>query len=248
MSTVFLGLRIYCKIWRSRGLWWDDLVLVISWILFTQMGVICQCVINLGFGKYLCDVPPQNRPRISFWGAGVAGCFTNLAIVWSKTSFGITILRLTKYKLRAFVLGVVVAMNIAMVLQAVFVWAKCTPLSKNWSPKTPGTCWSLRSSNGYAVFSGAFSGVCDIFFATLPWHLVWSLRIPRREKIGVVVAMSTGVFAGITSFVKCAKILSLGTRNFNYDGTALVTWSAAVISTTIMASCIPVLRVLFREL
>lgn len=91
-------------------------------ILFTQMGVICQCVINLGFGKYLCDVPPQNRPRISFWGAGVAGCFTNLAIVWSKTSFGITILRLTKYKLRAFVLGVVVAMNIAMVLQAVFVW------------------------------------------------------------------------------------------------------------------------------
>lgn len=32
MSTVFLALRIYCKIWRSRGLWWDDLVLIISWV------------------------------------------------------------------------------------------------------------------------------------------------------------------------------------------------------------------------
>lgn len=31
-STIFLTLRIYCKIWRSRGLWWDDLVLIISWV------------------------------------------------------------------------------------------------------------------------------------------------------------------------------------------------------------------------
>lgn len=32
MSAVFLVLRIYCKIWRSRGLWWDDWVLIISWV------------------------------------------------------------------------------------------------------------------------------------------------------------------------------------------------------------------------
>jgi hypothetical protein len=25
-------LRIYCKVWRSCGLWWDDLVLIISWV------------------------------------------------------------------------------------------------------------------------------------------------------------------------------------------------------------------------
>jgi hypothetical protein len=31
-SAVFIALRIYCKIWRSRGIWWDDLVLILSWV------------------------------------------------------------------------------------------------------------------------------------------------------------------------------------------------------------------------
>ncbi len=31
-ATVFLSLRVYCKVWRSRGVWWDDVVLVISWV------------------------------------------------------------------------------------------------------------------------------------------------------------------------------------------------------------------------
>jgi hypothetical protein len=84
-------------------------------------------------------------------------------------------------------------MNVAMLLQAVFVWIKCDPVEKNWKPMVPGTCWDLRVSNGYGFFSGALSGVCDVLFALLPWRLVWGLRMRRKEKIGVVVAMSMGV-------------------------------------------------------
>lgn len=32
LAALFLGLRIYCKKYRGRGLWWDDYVLVISWV------------------------------------------------------------------------------------------------------------------------------------------------------------------------------------------------------------------------
>lgn len=32
VSGVFLALRIYCKFLRKRGLWWDDHVLVASWV------------------------------------------------------------------------------------------------------------------------------------------------------------------------------------------------------------------------
>lgn len=31
-ASLFLFLRIYCKIWKSRGIWWDDLVLIVSWV------------------------------------------------------------------------------------------------------------------------------------------------------------------------------------------------------------------------
>jgi lysylphosphatidylglycerol synthetase-like protein (DUF2156 family) len=155
---------------------------------------MCQRVINYGFGKYPCDISPQsNFSRIAFEGGGLGSNFMIFAIIWSKTSFGITILRLARDKLRILVICVMVLMNVAMGLQAVFVWVKCDPVQKNWQPSLKGKCWPLEVSNGYAVFSGALSGVCDIFFALLPWHLLWRLTMRKKEKIGVVVAMSMGV-------------------------------------------------------
>jgi hypothetical protein len=32
LATVFLCLRIYCKFLSRRGLWWDDWILISSWV------------------------------------------------------------------------------------------------------------------------------------------------------------------------------------------------------------------------
>ncbi len=163
--------------------------------MFLTSAILCQRVIAHGLGKYPCDIPVQNLPVIAFEGAGLGSVFTILGIVWSKTSFGITLLRLLTRDgwLRRSILGVVVVMNVSMLLQAVFVWVKCDPVEKNWRPLVPGRCWNLGVSNGYGFFSGVLSGVCDVLFAVLPWHLVWGLKMRKKEKIGVVVAMSMGV-------------------------------------------------------
>lgn len=31
-SGLFLSLRLYCKFLKNRGFWWDDYVLVASWV------------------------------------------------------------------------------------------------------------------------------------------------------------------------------------------------------------------------
>ena len=31
-AGLFLALRLYCKIWRTRKLWWDDHFLVIAFV------------------------------------------------------------------------------------------------------------------------------------------------------------------------------------------------------------------------
>ena len=161
--------------------------------MFLASCTMCQVVFNLGFGHYPCDIAPAHLTRIAFEGGGLGSTFTVLAIVWSKTSFGITLLRLARDRLRWALAAVVVAMNVAMGLQAVFVWVRCQPVQKNWRPGMEGRCWALEVSNGYAVFSAVLSGVCDVVFALLPWYLVWGLRMRKKEKVGVVVAMSMGV-------------------------------------------------------
>lgn len=32
LSAMFLALRVYCKFLRHRGLWWDDYILIASWV------------------------------------------------------------------------------------------------------------------------------------------------------------------------------------------------------------------------
>lgn len=32
VSTLFLGLRVYCKLWRQRRLRWDDWFLAAGWV------------------------------------------------------------------------------------------------------------------------------------------------------------------------------------------------------------------------
>lgn len=38
-----------------------------------------------------------------------------------------------------------------------------------------------------------YSGLGDIVLAVLPWNIVWKSKLCKREKIGVIIAMSLGV-------------------------------------------------------
>lgn len=31
-AALFLGMRLLSKLWRSRSVWWDDYVLIASWV------------------------------------------------------------------------------------------------------------------------------------------------------------------------------------------------------------------------
>ncbi|KAK3377230.1 hypothetical protein B0T24DRAFT_237074 [Lasiosphaeria ovina] len=248
LSTVFLAVRVYCKVWRLKGLWWDDWVLILSWVCEIGNAAIVQTVVNLGLGKYPCDIDIANLPSIGLIGPQFGGTVNLMAITLSKTAFAITLLRLTEGGLNKFIWFLLVSMNLITAANMFIIWFKCAPIAKSWNPFMEGTCISSDASNGFGVFWGVYSGVCDIVLAFVPWRLVWNLQMHARDKLGVAIAMSIGVFAGATAFVKSATILTLGKESYTYDGTGLLTWSAAEIGTTIMACCIPVMRVLFRDL
>lgn len=128
---------------------------------------------------------------------------------------------------------------------------------------------AINPYTNYAIFSGSYSSLVDIMLAMMPWPLIWGLQMKKKEKLGIALAMSLGVFAGITAIMKTVAIpgmvkgdftcesfvipqflihVRLLTPNLNADdGAQLVIWGNAEVSTTIMAASIPVLRVLFMH-
>jgi hypothetical protein len=85
--------------------------------------------------------------------------------------------------------------------------------------------------------------------AAIPWFYITKLRIVRREKIAVGVALSFGFLAGIFSILKVYYTTRLNSRtDYAYDTIPLVLWSCAELCAINIAACIPTLRPLLQKI
>jgi len=55
----------------------------------------------------------------------------------------------------------------------------------------------------------------DISLALLPWKVLWNLQMRTAEKIGVGVAMSLGILAGVTSILRARYVEQLQTQDLS---------------------------------
>src|ERR1041384_6849289 len=111
---------------------------------------------TMGYGKHIWDFPMDNMTHLLL-PMNICGTLSVTAAVWSKTSFGITLLHLTDGWMKKFTWFCLISMNIAMGLSALFPWVSCTPIKKVWDMFTPGTCWTPEVLVHYNIFSGSYS-------------------------------------------------------------------------------------------
>lgn len=175
-SALLLFLRVYCKLWRGRGLWWDDHLLIISWVCpdvdvnassakltyayssAVQVALaiavsINSYIVSLGFGSHIDTISDENLKTINLNTILVA-TFGILATTISKTSFAITLYRIaTNAWMKYFLIFVIITINISMNLVWIFGFAKCKPLERVWDKTVPGTCWDKNKLTSYQLFA-----------------------------------------------------------------------------------------------
>ncbi|TXC06080.1 hypothetical protein FocTR4_00010821 [Fusarium oxysporum f. sp. cubense] len=215
------------------------------------VGKICLAIgtglvifnVTLGFGKDMSEVDPAVVPKIALTGT-IFGLFAVLSAAWSKTSFALTLIRLVDGWMSWFLWFLIIATNITMDLVIVFSFVKCTPAKKVWHSNLPGTCWNPMVATYYNIFAGAFSGLVDLILCVIAWTIIWKLSMRTREKIGVGIALTFGVFAAATAAAKCYKMLGLSSKNRTLDRVGIIIWGTTECAVTIMAASIPVMRIL----
>ncbi|PZD25942.1 hypothetical protein A1F96_08006 [Pyrenophora tritici-repentis] len=120
VSLLFLVIRCYIR-QKQKKFWYDDGVLVVSWFLLLVQIILNQLNINLGFGKHALDINFANFERITYYGA--SGLTVSIfAIILSKISFGLTLLRLTEGWLKAWVWFAIATLFIFAVPVAIIPW------------------------------------------------------------------------------------------------------------------------------
>ncbi|KAI0966212.1 hypothetical protein F4678DRAFT_303889 [Xylaria arbuscula] len=245
LAAGWLALRLYLKLRKHRGLWWDDHFLTISWICIVLSNASTTVAISLGWGQQPYDITPSAFPQILL-SLLISGLFSILAVAISKTSFALTLLRISSGWVRWTIWFSIVTINVSMGLSLLFNWLQCTPVEKNFNLSVPGSCWPKTTLIGYNAFNSAYSGTIDILFALLPWKIMWNMNTSRRERFGAICAMSLGLFAGAIAFAKINALIGTFEADMN-SAVQLVVLSIAESAVTIMAASIPILRALARD-
>lgn len=242
-AAVFLALRVYCKLIRGKKLWWDDYVLIASFIFLVAQTTLLSVLVHMGFGKHSWDI--TDWPTYLFW-CNVTGVCSIIAAAWSKTAFAILLLHFSEGWMRRLIWFIIASVNIFLGLSAVFTYAQCKPVSRLWDSTVPGECWSPNVIVTYNSFSSAWSGAMDILLAALPWRIINRRSLNGKERLGVLVAMSMGVFAGMTSIAKTATLSAISNPD-TISSVSLMILATAETAITIIAASIPVLRVLIKN-
>jgi len=147
---------------------------------------------EFGLGKHSYDTVILNVSRwILILDSRATSAITVLS--WTKTALALSLLRLTTEKTKAFVWFIIISINIALGFSAMVPWIQCQPVAKRWHPELDGRCWPLTVGVKIWIGTGALSSLYDFILAFLPWTFLYALTLRKKEKFGILVAMSMGV-------------------------------------------------------
>lgn len=117
--------------------------------------------------------------------------FYKININLTKASILLLYLRIfpnKKYRVACYVLlALVSAFGFALAFSSIF---QCTPIPRAWNKAAyPGTCIDLTKS-WYA--NAGFSIGTDILILMLPMPVIYTLRMPMKQKIGISLLLALG--------------------------------------------------------
>lgn len=124
---------------------------------FEQLALVADCAfisasITLGLGRPLTQFNFANLGDFLLF-SNFAGSFSILAALWSKTSFAVTVLRISTGWIRAFVWFIIITVNACLGVAIAITWAQCMPIEKVWHPYLEGTCWPKIVQIRYNIFT-----------------------------------------------------------------------------------------------
>lgn len=194
IAGCFLGARFYVKRRHGKGVWWDDHLLVASWVMLVVFAAVTTYCVHVGLGSHTSS--SLIRQTSLQLGVLIATVFSVLGAAWSKTSFAFTLLRITREGSRILYWGiwcVVITLNVVLTFNAIvqFIW--CAPAQAAWNPEIRGQCWDRMVVVRYTEFAAYYSAAMDFVLAMVPVMVIRNLRMRLKEKIGVIFCMSLGV-------------------------------------------------------
>ena len=164
-----------------------------------------------------------------------------------KTSIALTLLRfLTSFYWRVFLWSMIALQGIYFIANTIWLLLECHPISAAWDPLAPpGACVSRARQLIASNTSTGFTIATDVILALSPLAFIVKLHRPLFERFLLGFLMGIGLIASAASIRKyiVAKAYGDPTADLVAASLSIVTWGMVEFSLSIIAACLPSLKV-----
>ncbi|KAF2872245.1 hypothetical protein BDV95DRAFT_605876 [Massariosphaeria phaeospora] len=257
LALVTVLARLYIRVVVLKLFRLDDAFIAAAMVCSIASCGIFLYVVQLGMGKHIFAIPPDNIKPLLMW-IFVVGVVIPLAVCFVKISIACFLLPLTgRTGLRGFLWGIVVFLVCFALFTFLSLMFGCMPVAANWDfalrppPMGTGTakCLSLTAYRNIALFNSVTNIITDIILALLPVPLIWTLHLNIRTKASLMLILSLGFFACAAGIIKTPLLFhffddidSTGPRSMYYA------WQIIEMNLGITAASLPSLKPAFRWL
>ncbi|KAF2128496.1 hypothetical protein P153DRAFT_432134 [Dothidotthia symphoricarpi CBS 119687] len=254
LSTLFTAARIYTRLKiATAALGWDDWCMLVAWVFAT----ICTAIVTVGtthgFGQHIWNIQdPEDQAQAVMY-VMIGPLFSFVCAFLTKASIVIALLRIVgrtsiwAHRLIAWVSMILMFCASALACSCIIFF--CRPMQKSWRPYVEGSCMSPTILDVAGRSVSAYNAFMDVLCAVVPYYLIRSLNIPRKDKRNLIILMGgsiLGAFATIMKIVSMSTISNV--TDMTHSWSELTIWQLTENHVLIIAGSIPALRPFWRTI
>lgn len=236
ITPAFVAARFWSRLRVSHGLGLDDWTILTSLVFAIAVSALMIASSHFGFGKHIASLTPHNK-KIALKLFYVAQAFYKVNINTTKASILILYLRIfvqRPFRIACWVMiAIIASYGIASTLAAIF---QCSPIPRAWDKTIPGHCINI-TQNWYA--NAGFSIITDLIILLLPMPIIFSLHLPKSQKISLAFIFALGGFVVFTSVMRMTTLDLSSTSPDTTFEIASSMWTIIEANIGIICACLP---------
>ena len=264
LSSVFVFFRMLSRAAIVRKISVDDYVMALAWIIALGLSFTICYGCAWGLGRHEKDIPSnwQVTLRKATYAFSVLYQPALMATKTSILAFYLALPTVNK-NFKWACIGTLVAVNAGGLGLGLFTIFQCQPVSATFKVPIPTTASCTDIVTIY-LSSAPLNIITDLAILFLPMPILTGMRLPRKQKIILVITFSFGAFVAAVDVVRIVYLqsasmtrlreISSGTphgegstrdaeqTDFSWYASLSFMWSAIEVNVGIMCACVPGLK------
>ncbi|KAL8913532.1 MAG: hypothetical protein Q9172_007265 [Xanthocarpia lactea] len=271
-ATFAVILRFVSRLGVVKRLSADDYAMLAAWLIAFGLSFSICYGTSVGLGRHEVNVRPEDHPALkkSEYAFSVLyarirhiPCGHNPALMATKTSICLFYLTLAKNHqiFKWTTIATLVVVNVAGLALTLLNIFQCRPVDGALREDVPEHVKCLDIIALY-LSSAPINIITDLALLFLPMPILTAMRLPRNEKLILIVTFSFGAFVTAVDVVRIAYLQdaslskvqgSPGTsianrRDFSWIASLSFMWSAVEVDVGIICACVPGVKPLAAKL